>query len=111
MQIGREGKNYFLKILPVKIQIHKHKRLENSHATAMFQVGKSIGKNVMRLIQFPAFKSHKSIKNDLTEEATTREAEEKKSTYISTLFRKPPNLALSNYFTNLLLRFIAMICS
>lgn len=78
MQIGREGKNYFLKILLLKIQIHKHKRLENSHATAMLQVEKKIGKNVMRLIQFSAFKSHKSITNDLTEEASTRRAEEKR---------------------------------
>lgn len=62
MQIGREGKNYFLKILPVKIHIHEHKRLEMSCVTAILQVGKRIGKNVMRIIQFSAFKGYKSIK-------------------------------------------------
>lgn len=62
MQIGREGQNYFVKTLPVKVQIHEPKRLEISCATAMLQVRKKIGKNVMRIIQFFAFKSYKSIK-------------------------------------------------
>jgi len=85
MQIGREGKNYFPKILPVKIQIQVQKRLEMSCATAMLQAAKKNWKECQDNHSVLCFQKLQKHKDKVIEEAATRRAEKKNSIYISTL--------------------------
>lgn len=67
LQIGREGKDYFLKILLVKMQICEYKRLEISCATAKLEVGKIIAKN-HSVLCFQKLQKHKNELKKLQQE-------------------------------------------